>query len=571
MIDKLKELCFKAIIKEKTKLHKHITIDDIIISRLKNYNYGHFQLNNSNFLSKCLNLDVYSFYKILKEYFINFFKYDEIIIDFINPVFINFKISISYLEKEFLNFSFIKTKKKLKIILDYSGPNIAKHMHVGHLRSTIVGDCLSNLFIINGNKVIKINHLGDWGMQFGILIAYLKKYVDLNKFKLSISKLSNFYKKGYIKYFSDIIFKNNVKKELFLLQNESKESIDIWKNIKFISRLEYNKIYNLLGVKIYYKSESFYRHLLKGIVSFLEKKKKVILSDGAKCIYLNGFFTKDKKPLPLIIQKSDSSFNYATIELATLYYRLKYHSPDKIIYITDIGQKNHFMMVFKVINDLKINNKCFLIHIPIGLMLNADGKKIKTRSGNSKKLFDFIKKAIYFSKKAIKEKNKFISKKKLYVLSYKLAINTIKYSDLSNKLDKNYVFEYEKMLQFKGNTAAFLIYAYVRIISILNKLKKNFFYNFNKYNLKLVEIIEIKLCLHILQYNFIISESIKKNDPNILTVYLYELAEIFHSFFHSCKVINSEFFKSRIIICKITKKIFEHGFKCLGFKIIKKM
>lgn len=274
MIDKLKELCFKAIIKEKTKLHKHITIDDIIISRLKNYNYGHFQLNNSNFLSKCLNLDVYSFYKILKEYFINFFKYDEIIIDFINPVFINFKISISYLEKEFLNFSFIKTKKKLKIILDYSGPNIAKHMHVGHLRSTIVGDCLSNLFIINGNKVIKINHLGDWGMQFGILIAYLKKYVDLNKFKLSISKLSNFYKKGYIKYFSDIIFKNNVKKELFLLQNESKESIDIWKNIKFISRLEYNKIYNLLGVKIYYKSESFYRHLLKGIVSFLEKKKK---------------------------------------------------------------------------------------------------------------------------------------------------------------------------------------------------------------------------------------------------------------------------------------------------------
>lgn len=455
--------------------------------------------------------------------------------------------------------------------MDYSGPNIAKFMHVGHLRSTIVGDCLANLFISNGDKVIKINHLGDWGMQFGILIAYLKKFVNIEKLKLSINKLSIFYRKGYLRYLSDFVFRDNVKKELLLLQQENKESINIWKNIKFISKIEYNKVYALLNVKIKYKSESFYRKLLDSIVFFLEKKQKIVLSDGAKCIYMEGFLNKNNKPLPLIVKKNDGSFNYATIELAALYYRLKYHLPDKIIYITDIGQKNHFMMVFKVINDLKINSNCLLVHIPLGLMLNSDGKKIKTRTGKSEKLFDFIKKAIFFSKNVITEKNKLITKKKLDKLSYKLAINTIKYSDLSNKLDKNYIFDYIKMLQFKGNTASFLIYAYVRTRSILNNLKKNMFSKSIKNNLKLVELVEISLCLHILQYNYVFSETMKKNDTNILTVYLYELAEIFHSFFHSCKVLNSEFLESRIIICKFTKKVFEHGFKCLGFEIIKKM
>lgn len=571
MINKLRAHCIKAIIENFSALHNQIKLEDINISKIKNYKFGHFQLINIEYLSKLLKLDNVDLFNLFKNYFIQI----QINVIFINSFFINFILSNNFIENQLIKLFQFKEEFKIKekIILDYSGPNIAKAMHVGHLRSTIVGDCLSNLFEFVGAKIIKINHLGDWGTQFGMLIYYLKTYYYEKKSKLNLKDLSIFYKNAYINFLNDNDFNKRAKIEVIKLQNKDKETINIWKNITRISKLEYDKIYKLLNIKLKYKGESFYAYLLNPIVKFFEKKKLITISDGAKCIYLNNFKNRDNNLLPLIIQKSDGGFNYATTDLAALYYRIKYHKPDKIIYVTDIGQKIHFSMLFNIIELSKINiQNIKLIHIPLGLMLNSDGKKIKTREGESERLIDFIRTAIKMSKKIILVKNKFISNKDLHITSKDLAINTIKYADLSNKLENNYIFNYDTMLKFKGNTAAFLIYAYVRVLGILKKVKKddiNKVANMNDINLK--EKIEIELSLHLLQYNYFLEKAVVKLDTNILTLYLYQLAEIFHSFFHVCNVLNSDFIYSRILLCKIIKNIFESIFKILGFNLITKL
>ncbi len=446
-------------------------------------------------------------------------------------------------------------------------------MHVGHLRSTIIGEFFSNLFKILGHKIIKINHIGDWGTQFGMLIYYIKNkysYKDFKVLKISLSNLSDYYKKSQIDFKNNLNFKESAKNEVVKLQNGDKVSLGIWKKITNISKKEYMKIYTLLNVNIEYKGESFYNKLLKPIVIYLEKKKLVTLSDNAKCIYINTL--DNKLTLPVIIQKSDGAFNYSTSELASLYYRIKYHNPDIIIYITDIGQKNHFDMIFKIIRTANIkNNNTFLIHVPLGLMLNLEGKKIKTREGTSEKLIDLIYKSINFSRKLILIKNKKFTKKKIRISAIKLGINNIKYADLSHKLDQNYIFDYKNLLKEKGNTASFLTYAYVRIISIKKRSKINIKQIMLCNDIKLNNKIEIDLSLHLLQYSYIIKKSADELNPNILTFYLYKLAEKFHFFFHTCNVTQSEYIYSRLALCEIVKNIFESGFKILGLDIINYM
>ena len=461
-----------------------------------------------------------------------------------------------------------KTKKKLNIIVDYSSPNIAKEMHVGHLRSTIIGDFIANILEYNGNNVFRINHLGDWGTQFGMLIAYLKKYCK--KKTLTIKNLSEIYVKSQNKFKTNKKFEIKSKNEVIKLQNGNKKSIKIWKKINLLSQKEYNKIYKILNVKLINIGESFYKNTIKKVISCLYMKNMIENSDSAKCIKINDKKKYDSEP-PIIIQKSDGGYNYSTTEIAALYYRINIQKADWIIYVTDIGQADHFEMIINLAKKAQfLKEKTKITHIKFGLMLEKNGKKIKTRSGNAKKLIDLIATSINKAKKIIKEKNTI--KSKINLKAKILGINSIKYADLSSNIQQNYKFEINKMLNFNGNTASFIMYAYARIISIQKKFKKTRIKNIIKNaNLNLTNEIEINICLHLIQYEEIINRTISTLNPNILTNYIYKLSEKFHVFFHSCKVINSEFENSRILICEISRKIIKQALKLLGLKIMNEM
>ncbi|HIH2763302.1 MAG TPA: arginine--tRNA ligase [Candidatus Azoamicus sp.] len=577
MIDFLKSLCFKAIIDEKIELRKQLSIDDLDVLECKNIQFGHFQFNDAIKIGKKLGIDTYDFSNSIKKHIEHNIKNDEIKLTITGSGFINFKLSPVFIVnnlKKLFNLSKVNLGFNNKVILDYSSPNIAKDMHIGHLRSTVVGDCLSKLLLFSGYKVIKVSHLGDWGTQFGLLIFYLKSiYRDsLSLNKISLSQLSNFYKIAQDKYLNDINFKNFSKNEVVLLQKKDRVSLSFWKVITRISKTEYKKIYSLLNVNIKYKGESFYSDLLIPLIKYLKTKKVISISDGAQCVYLNDLCNLNYPAL--IVQKSDGGYNYATTELAALYYRIKYYKPKKIIYLTDVGQTLHFNMVFSLVKYLEfdVNNNVELIHIPLGLMLNSDGKKIKTRSGVSEKLIDMLNESIDISKNIIIEKNKNIKTKELNYLSKILGINTIKYSDLSNKLDQNYVFDKKNAFKYTGNTAAFLMYAYVRICGIKKKNKKVSFKDMSSLsNIYISEKAEIDLALFLLTYKHILKLSVIKLNPNIITLYTYKLAEKFHIFFNECTVINSVNSYSRSFLCELSRKILKSCFNILGLKSVDKM
>jgi arginyl-tRNA synthetase len=571
MIKTIKIICYRAIIKKFPILHKQLKLKDIDVSQSKETTKYHFQFNGIMKLAQYIKESPLNTAKKIQESIEQIISNEFLTSEITPPGFINFKINQKLIVKKIkILFKKNKIKNKEKIIIDYSSPNIAKDMHVGHLRSTIIGDCLSKILKYTGNTVIKISHLGDWGTQFGMLITYIKnKYNTQTIKKLPLQKLSELYKDAQKKFENDNNFKENAKKEVIKLQNKEKNTLNIWKEINKISKKEYQKIYDLLNIKIKYKGESFYNDLINPLIKKFEKKNIIEISNNAKCIYIEGMLNKENLPLPLIIKKSDGGSNYATTDLAALYYRIKYNKANKIIYITDVGQSTHFKMVFEAIKKSEINKNTHLIHLPVGLMLTSDGKKIKTRSGESEKLISLLKKAINYSKKILKSKNTKINKTMLNNSAKILGINTIKYSDLSNKIDQNYIFDYKKILQSNGNTASCLNYAYVRINSIKNKIKDK--KNINETILNLKEKTEIDLAVHLTQYNYIIEKTTDELNPNILTTYLYKLAEKFHSFFHECNVIKSQNKNSRLLLCKITSKILKSGMSLLGLKIIKRM
>lgn len=571
MIRTIKIICYRSIIKNFPILHKQLKLKDIDVSISKDDTNYHFQFNGAMKISKMIEESSLKIAEKIKKTIEEKISKNYLTPEVTNPGFINFKIKQDLINKKIKTiFKKNINKKKEKIIIDYSSPNIAKDMHVGHLRSTIIGDCLSKILKYSGNKVIEISHLGDWGTQFGILINHIKnEYTEKAIKKLNLKNLSELYKIAQKKFETDIEFKTQAKKEVVKLQNKEKNTIKIWQEINRISKKEYEKIYKLLNVKIKYKGESFYNDLIDPLIKKIEKKNIVKISENAKCIYIDGILNKENQPLPLIIKKSDGCSNYATTDLAALYYRIKYNKADKIIYITDVGQSIHFKMIFSAIKKSGINTNTKLIHIPIGLMLTTEGKKIKTRSGESEKLISLLKKSINYSKKILKNKNKKIKNNIINASAKILGINTIKYSDLSNRIDQNYIFDYKKILQFNGNTASFLNYAYVRINSIKNKTKNTLLKN--KIILNLEKKSEIDLAIHLIQYNYIIEKTTTDLNPNVLTTYLYKLADKFHLFFHECNVIKSEHKDSRLILCNITSKILKTGMFLLGLKIIKRM
>ncbi|MEM8638743.1 MAG: arginine--tRNA ligase [Cyanobacteria bacterium P01_G01_bin.54] len=401
------------------------------------------------------------------------------------PGFINLRLKTDYLAAQLTRrltdarLGVERAKVPQTVIVDFSSPNIAKEMHVGHLRSTIIGDSIARILEFQGHDVVRLNHVGDWGTQFGMLISYLgEAYPDAltTADALELGDLVTFYKKAKQRFDEDEDFKATAREAVVRLQAGDDESRRAWQLLCDQSRREFQTIYDRLDIQISERGESFYNPLLPGVVELLESKGLVEEDNGAKCVFLEGFTNKEGNPLPLIVQKSDGGYNYATTDLAALQYRITQDGGDRLVYVTDSGQANHFAQVFQVARRAGIlTDDVQVVHVPFGLVQGEDGKKLKTRSGETIKLKDLLDEAIDqtygdLDQRLQEEDRSEIADFKRHVAQV-VGISAVKYADLSQNRTSNYIFSYQKMLDLKGNTSPYLLYAYARIQSIARKGK----------------------------------------------------------------------------------------------------
>lgn len=500
--------------------------------------------------------------------------------------FINFTIKPSYLAsllgevQQSNRLGIEKVPSASKVIVDFSSPNIAKEMHVGHLRSTIIGDSIARVLEFRGYDVLRLNHVGDWGTQFGMLIAYLREaYPEAltTADALDIGDLVSLYKKAKIRFDEDEEFKETARKEVVKLQEGAKDSRHAWKLLCEQSRREFQVIYDILDISLTERGESFYNPFLEDIVKELDAQGLLQEDAGAKCIFLEGFTNKDGEPLPLIVQKSDGGFNYATTDLAAIKYRTEEDKAARIIYVTDAGQANHFAGVFQVAKRANIlPENVEVVHVPFGLVLGEDGKRLKTRSGETVKLKDLLDEAVIQARQDIqdrlKEEGREETEEFINHVAQVVGISAVKYADLSQNRTTDYKFSYEKMLALKGNTAPYLLYAYVRPQGIIRKGNIDFS-ALGLDKIILQEESELVLAKHLLQLTDVIKEVEQDLLPNRLCQYLFELSQKFNQFYDRCSILQSEEPQrtSRLILSDITARTLKLGLSLLGIPVLERM
>ena len=498
------------------------------------------------------------------------------------PGFINITIDTPFLSKqttEILSDERLgvpSPQHKEKVIVEFSSPNIAKELHVGHLRSTIIGDALARLFEFLDYDVLRLNHIGDWGTQFGMLIAYMQETAPEAlslQVEADLPQLMQWYKDAKKRFDEDPEFKKRSQLQVVRLQGGDPESLNAWRAICAISRKAFAEIYQLLDVSLVERGESFYNPFLAEIVNDLNTKGLITISDGAKCIFLEGFTNRDGTPLPMIVQKSDGGYNYDTTDMAAIRHRIDVEKADRIIVVTDAGQSLHFAMLFKAAEKAGYLDpkKTRVDHVPFGVVLGPDGKKFKTRSGDTEKLVDLLLEAIRQAKLIMSERMPDADSQELDRLSQILGIDAVKYADLSCHRVKDYAFSYERMLKFEGNTAAFLLYAYVRIQGIKRKVGVAVHDLVQTAQITLEHPAEIALAMHLRQFGETLDAMSRDLLPNRLCDYLYALAEMFHAFFRDCRVEGTPQEKSRLLLCEATGRILEKGLSILGLKTLDRM
>ena len=498
------------------------------------------------------------------------------------PGFINITLSDKYLTKfvnkivEFNQPIFSKIDNQKKVIVDYSSPNVAKEMHVGHLRSTIIGDVISNFYQLKGYNVERINHIGDWGTQFGMLITIIQEQkIDLNKPDLGISDLHRWYKESKICFDNNSNFNKKAHQNVVNLQSGSSECLNIWKKICEISESSYQQVYQRLNVSKELKicGESFYNNMLDDIV--IDLKEKALLKreeNGAELLFL-----EDSKP-PLIVKKSDGGFGYDATDLAALKYRIDKLKADKIIYVTDSGQSLHFELLFKAANKANWLNKQELIHVPFGVVLGEDGKRIKSRSGDSIKLTELLDEAhkIYLKSNLERKQNEncLIEDESIEYISKLIGWNAVKYADLKHNRNNDYQFDYKKMLDFKGDTLTYQLYSWVRINNLFRKTKyslteiKNTEYIFsNKSNNEYIS--ERNLVIHLSQFDEMLNKVIEGLLPHYLCEYIYQMSMKINDFWRDCIVINDNNELTRLKLCLACKNVMTTCFNLLKIPVDK--
>ena len=503
------------------------------------------------------------------------------------PGFINFKLKTEYLEQQ-LNtvhksdrLGVPKANPPQKVLVDYPSPNIAKEMHVGHLRPAVIGECFARVLEFLGHDVLKVSHVGDWGTPFGMLIAYLQEaYPDPQAAAEASTngELATFYRQAKKRFDTDETFKENARQAVVKLQAGDPEVLEAWRRVCQLSKRSYRKIYDLLNISkgVVDRGESFYNPYLADVVADLDKAGLLVEDDGAKCVFLEGFTNKDGDPLPLIIRKSNGGYNYATTDLAALRYRINEDKIDRIVYSTDAGQANHFAQFFQVARRANwVPESVELSYAPFGLVQGEDGKRLKSRSGEAVPLQELLDEAIARTRADVearlKQEERVESDAFTQNVAEKVGIGAVKYADLSQNRISNYTFSYDKMLALQGNTAPYMMYAYVRVQGISRKGEIDL--STLESQVTLAEESELVLAKHILQLDEVLAEVEKELLPNRLCQYLFELSQKFNQFYDQCSVLQADEPQrtSRLVLCDLTARTLKLGLSLLGIDVLERM
>ena len=462
-----------------------------------------------------------------------------------------------------------------KIVVDYSSPNLAKEMHVGHLRGTIIGDCLARVLEKQGHEIIRQNHVGDWGTQFGMLISYMRELGEAQgDLPTQLADLESFYRAAKQRFDEDPEFANIARSSVVKLQGGDEEHLTAWQLFIDESLKHCQAVYDKLNVTLSrkdLKAESFYNKELEGVVKKLEDAALLSVSDGARCVFLPEFTGKDGEPLPVIIQKTDGGYLYATTDLAAVAYRSFTLQADRSLYVVDARQSLHFQQVFAVARAAGFaSENISLEHIAYGTMMGKDGRPFKTRSGDTIKLVDLLDEAIRRAHELVAGKNPGLEDAAYSEIAEKVGIAAVKYADLSKNRTSDYVFDWSSMLSFEGNTAPYLMYAYARIRSILRKQESRL------ENIQITtatEAAERNLLLKILQLPEIVDMVARDCYPNFLCNYLYELAGLFMRFYESCPILKAEpeLRDSRLALSALAAATLQQGLGLLGIETLEQM
>ena len=471
-----------------------------------------------------------------------------------------------------------------RVVVDFSSPNIAKEMHVGHLRSTIIGDCIARLLSFRGHSVLRLNHLGDWGTQFGMLIAHLKHVAPRSlsgEEQVDLGDLVAFYRQAKARFDEDETFQGESRREVVRLQAGEPESLRAWRLLCQQSRQAFQAVYDRLDVDLVERGESFYNAVLPRVVEDLEQARLLVVDDGARCVFLEGMTGKDGQPLPLIVQKRDGGYNYATTDLAAIRQRLA--SPavggegaERVVYVTDAGQSNHFAAVFQVAQRAGwVPPGCRLQHVPFGLVQGADGKKLKTRSGATVRLRDLLEEAVQRARRDLVERlereQRSAGEDFIAQVAETVGIAAVKYADLGQHRTTNYQFSFERMLALQGNTAPYLLYAYVRIQGIARQGGSLVAAEPGAICLEAPQ--ELSLARQLLNFDEVILAMEQDLLPNRLCAYLFGLSQTFNRFYDQLPVLKapSPSRGTRLALCRLTARTMNLGLALLGIKTLDRM
>ena len=461
----------------------------------------------------------------------------------------------------------VSIEENRTIVIDYSSPNVAKHMHVGHLRSTVIGDALNRMLTYKGHKVVAENHIGDWGTPFGMLIEHL---IDLGLDSNSdFIDFNSFYSDARLKFDSDSEFATRSRARVVRMQASEPGTIELWQMLVDKSLIHFNEVYQRMDVLLTNENiagESKYEATLPLIVDKLEDAGLLEESEGAKVVYLDNWTNREGEPLPLIIQKADGGYNYATSDLACILDRIENVGSREFLYVVGAEQAQHFAMVFEVARKANLmDDEVKAIHVPFGLVMGTDGKKLASRTGGAVHLNDLLMEAVERADSIVADKNPSLSETDRVEVAEMLGIGAIKYADLSTDRNNNYTFEWEKMLSFDGNTAPYLQYAHARICSIFSKegIDRK---STRQASINLFEDRELNLGRALIGFPESLDSACLSHSPHKLATQLHTIAQAFASFYEACPVLGSEneVRESRLALCDLTARTLQTGLGLLG-------
>ena len=554
-----------------------LTDQPIILQPAKNRDFGDYQINGVMGAAKKTRQNP----RELAQKVANALQQNPLIAtaEVAGPGFINLKLRPEKLaqyikdslQDEYLGIA--RNSKPQTIVIDYSSPNLAKEMHVGHLRSSIIGDSLNRVLTFLGHKVIAQNHVGDWGTQFGMLVAYLIEQQQNGRADLELADLEQFYRNAKVRFDEDKNFADTARDYVVKLQSGEASVLALWQQFVQTSLQHAQAVYKKLGLKLLpadVTGESFYNDQLQSTVNELLAKGIAVDSDGTKVVFLDEFKNQDNEPAAFIIQKKDGGFLYASTDLACLRYRINTLHGNRLLYVVDARQSLHFDELFTVARKAGwLPDTVHAEHVPFGTMMGKDGKPFKTRSGDTVKLMDLLNEAVTRASALVASKNPELSADEIAHIGEVVGIGAVKYADLSKNRTSDYIFDWDSMLSFEGNTAPYLQYAYTRVQSVFRKAGTWD----NNAAITLNEAMEQQLAVELLKFEDVLDSVANTSYPHYLAAYLYQIATLFSRFYEACPILKADEAtrNSRLQLTSLTGKTLQQGLALLGIETLETM